>query len=104
MHFGMALGLSYPFLKHIIEQRNRDRHDECMRAMLFAWLQQGDHVSEKRFDSWRTLAGALKQMGDDRAAEEIVHVSGTHHNYNAETEFTCMQCMLIFFLFICFRK
>ena len=34
---------------------------------------------EKKSPSWRKLVGALRQMGDDRAAEEIVHVSGTHH-------------------------
>ena len=35
----------------------------------------------------KKLVGALRQMGDNRTAQEIVYVSGTHHNFYAETEF-----------------
>ena len=50
--------------------------DECMRAMLgcLNWVQQGDCLREEIF-----MEKASRCMDDDRAAEEIEHVSGTHH-------------------------
>ena len=41
---GLCLELSYPSLKDI-EKRNDIVIDKCMREMLLAWVQQGDHVS-----------------------------------------------------------
>ena len=58
------MGLSYQD-----DEKRNDIHavvDECMHAMLLAWVQQRDYLSEEI----PFMKKASRCMGDDRAAEE----------------------------------
>ena len=67
---GLQLGLLYSSLKKIdLEQRGRI--DSCKIAMLSAWLQQQDNVSQKGVPSWSVLRAALKRMGAHKLANRI---------------------------------
>ena len=67
---GLQLGLLYPTLEKIdIEQRGRI--DNCKIAMVSAWLQQQDNVSQKGVPSWSVLRAALQSMGEHETADRI---------------------------------
>ena len=67
---GLQLGLLYSSLKKIdLEQRGRI--DSCKIAMLSAWLQQQDNVTQKGVPSWSVLRAALQRMGEHELANRI---------------------------------
>ena len=64
---GLQLGLLYSSLEKIdLEQRGRI--DSCKIAMLSAWLQQQDNVSQKGIPSRSVLRAALQRMGETEPA------------------------------------
>ena len=65
-NLGLALGLLYPTLQKIEIQPHEDR----MREMLAAWLQQQDNVSQHGIPSWSVLQTALKNIGEKELANE----------------------------------
>ena len=66
---GLQLGLLYSSLERMdIEQRGRI--DSCKIAMLSAWLQQQDNVTQKGVPSWSVLRAALQRM---RETEPVHH-------------------------------
>ena len=67
---GLQLGLLYPSLEKIDLER-RGRIDSCKIAMLSAWLQQQDNVSQKGVPSWSVLRAALQRMGENELANRI---------------------------------
>ena len=67
---GLQLGLLYPSLERIdLEQRGRITFG--IMAMLSAWLQQQDNVSQKGVPSWSVLRAALQSMGEHETADRI---------------------------------
>ena len=67
---GLQLGLLRSSLEKIdVEQRGKV--DSCKIAMLSAWLQQQDNVSQKGVPSWNVLRAALKRMGSHKLANRI---------------------------------
>ena len=66
---GLQLGLLYSSLERMdIEQRGRI--DSCKIAMLSAWLQQQDNVTQKGVSSWSVFRAALQRM---RETEPVHH-------------------------------
>ena len=70
-NLGLALGLLYSTLQKI-EREQRDKTDDCMREMLAAWLQQQYNVSQHGIPSWSVLQAALKNIGENELAKEIL--------------------------------
>ena len=79
------------------DKRNDIVVDKCMRTMFLAWVQQGDCLREEI----PFIKKASMCMGDDRAAEEIVHVSGTHQMLKLNLLYACMY--VNFFLCVNFN-
>ena len=69
-NLGLALGLSYHTLKNI-KTSERDVADQCMREMIAAWLARNDNVPKIGIPSWSVLEEALKEIGENEAAEHI---------------------------------
>ena len=68
---GLALGLLYSTLQKI-EKCESEEVDDCKREMLAAWLQQQDNVSQRGIPSWSVLQTALKIIGENELANEIL--------------------------------
>ena len=67
---GLQLGLLYSSLEKIHLEK-RGRIDSCKMAMLSAWLQQQDNVSQRGVPSWSVLRAALQRMGEHELANRI---------------------------------
>ena len=67
---GLALGLLYPTLE-IIETDNRDI-DMRKKKMMAAWLHRQDHVRRKGIPSWLVLVAALREIGENELADNII--------------------------------
>ena len=68
---GLKLGLHYPTLTKIRNDQ-RDQTDNCKMEMLSAWLNQQDSVPQKGVPSWSVLQAALRKIGENELASEIV--------------------------------
>ena len=66
MELGLKLGIQYPTLKKIEEER-RGRIEACKMEMLAAWLQGDDNAKEQ---TWSTLVDTLRSM-DHALADKI---------------------------------
>ena len=65
---GIELGLAYPKLESIrIDKKNVT--SECKLAMIAAWLKRQDESG--RCPSWAVLQAALREIGENRAADQI---------------------------------
>ena len=69
---GLALGLDYSTLERI-EMEKMGRIEECKMEMLSAWLQQKDDVVEEALPSWSTLQTALRKIGENKIANELLN-------------------------------
>ena len=68
---GLALGLLYPTLKRI-EEEKRGAIDKCKTEMIVAWLLQQDNVCKNGVPSWAVLRKALKKIEENQLASTIV--------------------------------
>ena len=68
---GLQLGLLYPTLTKI-ETDNRGIVDQCKKAMIAAWLKQHDNVLQVGVPSWSVLRAALRKIGENVVADQIV--------------------------------
>ena len=64
---GIELGLAYPTLESIRSDK-QNVSSECKLAMIDAWLRQQDNASTP---SWPVLQAALREMGENKAADRI---------------------------------
>ena len=62
---GIELGLAYPKLE-IIKIDKQNVTSECKSAMIAAWLK-----GQGRPPSWAVLQAALREIGENRAADQI---------------------------------
>ena len=68
---GLALGLVYPTLEKIAEDKNGHIEQRKME-MLAAWLKQKDNVRQKGVPSWSVLQTALRRMGENELADKTI--------------------------------
>ena len=68
---GLELGLLFPTLKKIDEEKRGDI-ERCKTEMLAAWLQQQDHVSQVGAPSWSVLRQALRNIGENELAKSKI--------------------------------
>ena len=68
---GLELGLHYPTLQKIRSDQ-RDQTDDCKMEMLSAWLNQQDNVPQSGDPSWQVLQAALRRMGENQLADNII--------------------------------
>ena len=76
---GIELGLVYPTLESI----RIDKHgvtSECKLAMIAAWLKQED--KSVRRPSWAELQAALREIGENRAADQLIGVSTISYKHD----------------------
>ena len=67
---GLQLGLLYPTLEQI--KTNSRSLVECKREMIVAWLNQQDNVLQVGVPSWSVLKAALRKIGENPVADQIV--------------------------------
>ena len=70
-NLGLALGILYATLEKI-EIQQHYRADDCMREMLAAWLKRQDNVSQHGIPSWSVLQTALKNIRENKPANETL--------------------------------
>ena len=71
---GLELGLLFPTLKKIDEEKHGDI-ERRKTEMLAAWLQQQDHVSQIGAPSWSVLRQALGNIGENELAKSKINTS-----------------------------
>ena len=71
---GLELGLFHSTLQ-VIEDEQRGRVRRCIMEMVSEWLKQRDNVRKRGTSSWRRLVNALRRVGEDRIAEEVVRTA-----------------------------
>ena len=68
---GLELGLLFPTLKKIDEEKHGDI-ERRKTEMLAAWLQQQDNVSQVGAPSWSVLRQALRNIGENELAKSKI--------------------------------
>lgn len=71
MDIGLQLGLS-KYLLDTIKMEQKERVKDCRREMLVAWLKKKDDVSSVGNPSWSVLKAALRKIGEEELAENIL--------------------------------
>ena len=69
--FGLRLGL-YSQTLNEIETNERGIVGNCLQNTLSVWLKRSDGVDKKGLPSWGTLAKALEDIGEKKAAYSIL--------------------------------
>ena len=64
---GLELGLRYSTLERI----KRSQHGDIEMCMLAAWLQQQDNVAKIGAPSWEVLQDGLKNIDENKLANEV---------------------------------
>ena len=68
---GLQLGLLYPTLEQI-ETDNRGKVEQCKTKMIAAWLKRQDNVLKVGVPSRSVLKAALRKIGENEVADQIV--------------------------------
>ena len=68
---GLQLGLFYPTLEQI-ETDNNKEVVRCKTKMIAAWLKRQDNVLQVGVPSWSVLQTALREIGENEIADQIV--------------------------------
>ena len=67
---GLQLGISFPEVKKI-EKEERGAVNNCLAAMLYRWMQEGDDVRKVGGATKESLISALQGMDEIALAEVI---------------------------------
>ena len=68
---GLQLGLVYHTLGKIKTDNNREV-EQCKTNMIAAWLKRQDNVLQNGVPSWSVLQTALRNIGENDVADQIV--------------------------------
>ena len=71
LSLGLRLGLLHPTLKKI-ETDNHGKVEQCKTEMIAAWINRQDNVLQVGVPSWSVLQTALRKIGENEVANQIV--------------------------------